>query len=124
NGVTVQLLNASNSVIATTTTGPGTDDGTTPGLETNGYYEFPGLTPGVPYHVQFVNPDSVGPDAYIFSPALQGGNPALDSNGPTSAPVVLSSGEFNRTLDAGLYRNGSIHAFGFLDINGDGIQNG
>ena len=37
--------------------------------------------------------------------------------------MVLSSGEFNHTIDAGLFQKGSIHAFGFLDINGDGIQN-
>jgi hypothetical protein len=125
-GVTVQLLNAGNIVIATTTTGAGSDDLTTPGLETSGYYEFTGLMPGVSYHVQFVNPDAfdanANPDGYVFSPALQGGNPAVDSNGPVSGNVVLNSGEFNRTIDAGLYRNGSIHAFGFLDINGNGIQ--
>ena len=36
--------------------------------------------------------------------------------------VVLASGEFNDTIDAGLFRKGSIHVFGFLDEDGDGIQ--
>ena len=40
-----------------------------------------------------------------------------------SDPVVLGSGRVQRpTIDAGLFRKGSIHVFGFLDVDGDGIQ--
>ncbi|WP_167546894.1 DUF7467 domain-containing protein [Stieleria maiorica] len=129
NGVTVKLLDSGGNVLQTTTTGAGPDDPTTPGDESNGYYEFTGLTPGVEYTVMFVNPDDVGPDAYMFSAPLVGGDSTVDSNvtdpvNGTTPGVILSSGEFNRTIDAGLFRKGSIHAYGFLDINGDGIENG
>ena len=134
NGVTVKLLDATTgAILQTTTTGAGTNDPTTPGDERNGYYEFTGLTPGVEYKVMFVNPDDEGPDAYMFSPqyaptgVAPGQNPTIDSNadpenGMTDI-VTLTSGEFNRTIDAGLFRKGSIHAFGFLDENGDGKLN-
>ena len=35
---------------------------------------------------------------------------------------MAGAGEFNRTIDAGLYREGSIHPFAYLDENGDGTQ--
>ena len=44
----------------------------------------------------------------------------IDSDGPMSDPVVLASGEFDPTIDAGLFRKGSIHVFGYLDEDGDG----
>ena len=44
----------------------------------------------------------------------------IDPVNGTTAPVVLTSGEYNPDVDAGLFRKGSIHVFGFLDDDGDG----
>ncbi len=51
-GVTVELRDSGNNVLATTTTG---DNPNLPGTQ-HGYYEFTGLTPGVQYHVVFGTP--------------------------------------------------------------------
>ena len=132
-GVTVKLLTAgadgnfgtADDVIAQTQT-----------TDATGMYMFSGLTPGVGYRVMFNNPDTVGPDAYMFSPryaptgTLPAQNPATDSNADPnpgvnfgmSETVILAPGEYNQTIDAGLFRKGSIHVFGFLDEDGDGIQ--
>ncbi len=83
-GVLVTLV-SNGTVVATTTTNP------------DGGYSFTGLTPGVPYSVSFSTPTG-----YTASPALQG-NSATDSNpiGGITAPVILTSGENNDTIDAG-----------------------
>ena len=122
NGVEVKLLADTDNdgqiddVVATTVTGNNPDGGLP------GWYKFNNLTPGVEYKVMFNNPDPDGPDAYMFSPRQVGSDPAIDSDGPISNVVVLDPGEFNSTIDAGLFRKGSIHVFGFLDEDGDGIQ--
>ena len=103
NGATVTLLADTDGdgeiddVVATTTTG---DDPDTPETE-QGYYEFTGLAPGVEYQVQFTTPD--GFDA--VSPRQEGGDSAIDSDGLLSDVVVLESGEFDPTLDSGLYHD-------------------
>ena len=122
NGVEVKLLadvdgdGEVDDVVATTVTTNNPDTGLP------GWYKFNGLMPGVEYAVMFNNPDPDGPDAYMFSPRQVDGDPAsgVNSDGPMSDVVVLTSGEFNDTLDAGLFRKGSIHVFGFLDVDGDG----
>ncbi|WP_083389696.1 SdrD B-like domain-containing protein [Trichormus sp. NMC-1] len=108
-GVTVELINpADGSVIATTTT------------NTNGGYQFSGLTPG-DYQVQFT-----APTGYSFSTSDQGGNDAVDSDANTSTgltqTVTLTSGDFNGTLDAGLVPLASLGNFVFEDKNANGIQ--
>jgi hypothetical protein len=108
-GVEVQLIDDNGVVVDTTTTGA------------NGSYEFNNLVSGMGYMISFINPDPDGPDAYHFSPRQVGADPALDSDGPMSDSVTLGAGEFNDTLDAGLFRRGSIHVYGFLDTDGDGI---
>jgi cysteine-rich repeat protein len=75
--------------------------------DANGLYKFNNLNPGEEYKVTFTNPDPDGPDAYRFSPRQVGNDPTIDSDGPVSDIVTLASGEFNDTLDAGLFRNGS-----------------
>ncbi|MCY7356497.1 MAG: DUF11 domain-containing protein, partial [Rudanella sp.] len=83
-GATVTLL-SSGTVVATTTT-----DG-------SGLYSFTGLTPGIPYSVSFTTPSG-------YSATLANtGNDATDSDpvGGITAPVTLTSGENNPTLDAG-----------------------
>ncbi|MDY7095507.1 MAG: IPTL-CTERM sorting domain-containing protein [Acidobacteriota bacterium] len=66
-----------------------------------GYYLFDGLTPGVPYFVQFMLPTS----ASGFTSADQGGDDGVDSDagaGGVTPVVILAPGEENPTLDAGL----------------------
>lgn len=88
-GVTVKLLDANGKTVATDTT------------DSKGLYGFGGLKPGT-YSVM-VNV----PAGYTISPANQGGDDAKDSdinaNGMTQQ-VVLKSGDYNPTLDAGLYK--------------------
>src|SRR5579871_5726563 len=109
-GVTVELLNSTGTtVLATTTT------------DANGYYHFTNLNPGQ-YEVEFVAPDNT----YTFSPALQGADTTVDSN-PNSntgitAPVTLTSGQTDNTIDAGLYQKAALGDFVWNDTNANGIQ--
>ncbi|MCL4394698.1 MAG: carboxypeptidase regulatory-like domain-containing protein, partial [Chloroflexi bacterium] len=86
-GVTVNLLNASGQVIATTTT------------DSNGKYEFTNLAAGT-YAVQFV-----APGGYAFTQYLQGGDTAKNSDANsassgTSGPITLTVGQNDMTWDA------------------------
>ncbi|MEZ0487529.1 SdrD B-like domain-containing protein [Fibrella aquatica] len=85
-GVIVTLV-SNGTVVATTTT-----DG-------SGLYSFTGLTPGKPYSVSFTTP------AGYTATTPNSGNDATDSDpvGGITAPVTLTSGENNTTLDAGFY---------------------
>ncbi len=110
-GVTVNLLDASDNVIATTTT-----DG-------NGHYVFDGLPAGT-YTVEFVAP------GYTFSDKGQGGDTATDSDADPATgktdPIVLNAGEKNSDIDAGISVPGqlpaSISNFVWNDSNQNGIQ--
>ena len=74
-----------------------------------GFYQFTGLTPGVEYKVMFNNPN---PSNFMFTQqyaptgSLPAQNPGRDSNADPvngmSEVITLSSGENNRTIDAGL----------------------
>ncbi|MCO6418952.1 carboxypeptidase regulatory-like domain-containing protein, partial [Siccirubricoccus sp. KC 17139] len=105
-GVTVQLLNAAGTVVATTTTAA------------DGSYGFTGQTPGT-YSVHFVTPAG-----YVPTSANQGGDDAKDSDavGGTTQQVTLSSGEYNGTLDAGFYKPAGLGDFVFEDSNANGVQ--
>ena len=74
-GITVNLYNATNLIIATTTT------------DSSGFYHFTNLSAGT-YSVGFVKPAGAS-----FSPQNQGSNPAVDSNANTTtgltSPVTL-----------------------------------
>ncbi|NWJ98574.1 MAG: carboxypeptidase regulatory-like domain-containing protein, partial [Chloroflexi bacterium] len=108
--VTVTLYDGAGAVLGTTTT-----DGT-------GFYQFTNLTPGQ-YSVGFT-----APAGYIFSPANQGGNPALDSNPDNTgrtANVTLVGGQHDPTIDAGIYPSTGLASLGdyvWNDANHDGIQ--
>ena len=112
-GVTVNLLNAA----GTTTLGTTTTD-------VNGLYHFTNLVPGT-YRVEFVKPSG-----YSFSPPIQGGNTAKDSDadtttGITTTSYTLAAGDNNITVDAGLFQPASLAALGdfvWNDANADGIQ--
>ncbi|MDG1765676.1 MAG: SdrD B-like domain-containing protein, partial [Flavobacteriales bacterium] len=111
--VTVQLfVNGGAAPVATTTTNE------------NGFYIFENLDPGVEYFVVFA-PASLPAD-YVFSPANQGGDDALDSDAGVNGQspiVVLAPGEFNDTIDAGINNPlGSIGDFVWEDEDQDGIQ--
>ncbi|MFC7539016.1 SdrD B-like domain-containing protein [Siccirubricoccus deserti] len=105
-GVTVELLDATGAVVATTITGSA------------GAYRFTGLVPGT-YSTRFVTPDG-----YVPTVANQGSDDAADSDavGGVTQQVTLASGEFNGTLDAGFYRPASLGDYVFEDRNANGIQ--
>jgi hypothetical protein len=107
NGATVNLwrdLNGNgvrdgaNELLATTTTHTNGNDG---------YYEFKGLTPGLEYQVEFVQPTGL----IGVSAANQGSSTALDSNGVkqsgqiNSEKIYLNPGDFNQTIDQGFYNS-------------------
>ncbi len=113
-GITVSLLDITNTVIAVTTT------------DINGEYHFVGLAPDT-YSVQFSNV----PSGYIFTTenidALgingTGNSDANVSTGKT-ASVTLALGENNPNLDAGIVSTtvGSVGDYVWYDKNGNGIQ--
>jgi protocatechuate 3,4-dioxygenase beta subunit len=92
-GVTVNLRNAADAIVATTTT-----DG-------SGNYNFTGLTPGVPYTVEFTNL----PAGYRFTtqgPGASTSDPAdSDANAISgrTAPITLTSGQSDPNWDAGIF---------------------
>ncbi|MBB63770.1 MAG: hypothetical protein CMO81_01770 [Waddliaceae bacterium] len=110
-GAIVQLLDASNSVIASTISSGG------------GLYSFNNLAPGQ-YRVQYeqVDPNKsftykdVGPDDNIDSDA--------DSSGRTDL-FTLAAGEVKDNLDAGAWFAATItDSYVWHDLNGDGLNNG
>ena len=86
----------------------------------NGAYVFGNLIPGKEYVVKFINKadhvlttQNAGPDNVDSDAA---------ANGCTS-PVTLASGEYNPSIDAGMYQEwASIGDFVWLDVNKDGIK--
>jgi SdrD B-like domain len=94
-GVTVDLLNATGtSILATTTTNSG------------GAYSFANLNPGT-YEVKFL-----APTGDIFTTQGAGSNTAIDSNANqttgVTAPVTLTAGQTNNTIDAGLQSSSGL----------------
>jgi uncharacterized repeat protein (TIGR01451 family) len=95
-----------------------------------GYYLFDGLTPGVPYFVQFVQPSS----ATAFALLNAGGDDTVDSDARSSdgtTPIVtLAAFEVNLTLDAGFVLATGPLSLGnqvWADTDNDGVfepQNG
>lgn len=89
----------------------------------SGGYSFNGLTPGA-YKVVFS-----APDGFLFSPADLGADDLLDSDADAfgmTGCVSLSSGEFNPSVDAGVFKPAPLPAkLGDLlweDLNSNGIQ--
>ncbi|MYN30222.1 SdrD B-like domain-containing protein [Duganella levis] len=106
-GVKVTLLNEKGVAVATATT------------DANGLYSFTDLTPGK-YSVKFT-----APDGYVFAKQDQGSNDSVDSdadsNGLTSQ-FTLSSGQVDKTRDAGLVKAASIGDRVWEDSNYNGVQ--
>jgi len=89
-GVTVQLFNATNTMINTTTT------------DIHGYYSFSGFEGGL-YSIQFVLPQN-----YRFSPQHQGTDVTMDSDanrttGRTPQMTFFGPTPDNMSMDAGMY---------------------
>ena len=89
----------------------------------DGAYKFNGLIPGVEYKVTF----SMLPAGFAFTD-VNVGNDATDSDanpamGGMTATVILASGEFNDTIDAGILQTAMLGNKVFNDIEGDGLQN-
>ena len=107
-GVTVELLGADGTVVATTTTA---SDGT---------YRFENLRPG-DYQVR-VTP----PTGFIVSDPDQGGNDALDSDVSiatgTTSTITLVSGENDPTWDAGIFEAASLGDLVWEDRDRDGVK--
>ena len=107
-GVTVNLYNCLDTLMATTTT----DD--------DGFYVFDSLMPG-DYYVEFE-----APDGHVFTSADAGDDDVLDSDADEAtgmtACVTVGAGEENRTLDAGLVAFGAIGDYVWEDMDMDGIQ--
>ena len=104
-GVAVDLVNLGGTIIASTTTA------------VDGSYSFGGLTPGL-FRVQF--PDT----NLVFTGEDLGGDDTLDSDVDASGEsgiVVLSSGEVETSVDAGILPS-SIGDFVWEDLNGNGVQ--
>ncbi|WP_217594752.1 SdrD B-like domain-containing protein [Cohnella sp. GbtcB17] len=114
-GVTVRLLDGSGSPILsggvpiTTTT------------DVDGQYLFEQLQPGA-YRVSFDLPAG-----YVFTSQDAGSVDTADSDadasdGGRTDAVTLSSGDVNRTLDAGLVELASVGDKVWLDADGDNVQ--
>ncbi|MDZ4801854.1 MAG: SdrD B-like domain-containing protein [Bryobacteraceae bacterium] len=117
NGVTVRLLSATGSLLATTTTNTN--------MSQNGWYEFGNLMCGTTYQVQ-VDTASAPLAGMVRSPEVGTPNTALDSN-PNPAIVTITQGA-DLTIDFGFYTpipcTGQIGDFVFNDKNANGIQDG
>ncbi len=112
-GVLVNLLDASDAVIDTTTT------------DAQGLYLFDDLPPGT-YLVEVV-----APAGYVFSPQYADGqgisgpnNSDADPATGRTAPLVLTGGDGVTYVDAGLYIEHPVTVGGFVwsDANMNGIQ--
>ncbi len=90
--------------------------------DSEGFYQFTGLNPDEQYYISFTLPSG-----YEFTKQNVGIDESEESDanvltGNTSC-ITLNSGEYNHTIDAGMYQPASIGDFVWEDINGDGIQN-
>ena len=105
-GTSAALSGSAEPAIATATT------------NASGYYTFTGLNPGA-YQVKFAAPAGT-----VFTTVNAGGNTAVDSNANQStgitAPVTLTAGQAQTSIDAGVYAQAAIGGATFIDNNGNG----
>jgi serine-aspartate repeat-containing protein C/D/E len=106
-GIKVTLLNEKGVAIGTDTT------------DANGLYSFTDVAPGK-YSVKFS-----APDGYLFTKQNQGSSDSLDSDVDSNgagAQFTLSSGQVDKTHDAGLVKSSSIGDRVWEDSNFNGVQ--
>lgn len=90
----------------------------TTSTDSTGQYKFANLTVGTQYRVTFSTPS--GYDA--ATPRKVGANSTLDSDGLTSDVIVLASGEFNSSIDAGFVKYVKVGNYVWNDTDKDGLQ--
>lgn len=94
-GVKVELLAANGTTVLSTTT-----------TDATGHYAFTNLAAGT-YEVEFIAPTGDG-----FTRQAAGTNGAIDSNANQAtgitAPITLTAGQIDNTIDAGLVAKGGI----------------
>lgn len=99
----------------------GTSTGLSDITDANGNYLFENLRPDS-YFVEFVKPAG-----YIFSPANQGSDDQIDSDADPitgeTPTITLTSGEDDRSWDAGIYKSATVGDFVWMDLNRDGYYN-
>ncbi|SFD14779.1 SdrD B-like domain-containing protein [Massilia yuzhufengensis] len=116
-GVSVTLTGGGlDGLVATTAD----NTSTTIVTDASGNYKFEGLVPGQQYQVAFAKP------ADMLFTRKDSGLDALDSDadlatGKTQV-VTLASGEYNDSIDAGLYANASLGDRLWIDTNANGLQ--
>ena len=105
--VTVNLLNGTGNLLATTVT------------NNDGSYSFDNLFPGT-YIIEFVAANGIE-----FTIPNQGDDATdsdADVNTGRSSPIVLTTGETDDSIDAGLIVPASLGDYVWEDLNVDGIQ--
>ncbi|MBA4383491.1 MAG: hypothetical protein C0410_02025 [Anaerolinea sp.] len=111
NGVKVDLYRVGAGFVATANTSGG------------GLYSFTDLVPG-DYYLIFTLPSS----GYFFSPQSVGADTEVDSDADQTTgqtpTITLSSSENDLSWDAGMYQKTSIGNLIWLDVNGNGLQDG
>lgn len=121
-GVKVNLLDGSGNPVQYVY-GPDAGKVATVTTDADGKYRFDNLIPGS-YIVEFVRPAH-----YVFTTqnaagvALADNSDANTATGRTVA-VTLVAGQHNPDIDAGLIKLSSIGDYVWIDIDGDGIQDG
>ena len=107
-GVTVELYKCDGTFVASMQTTAG------------GFYKFENLLPGS-YYVKFI-----APDGYSLTLQNAGNDNSIDSDADTTTGTTgcytLASGEYNNTVDAGLFKPASIGDYVWNDANHNGVQ--
>jgi hypothetical protein len=109
NDVTVTVTDASGKVVGTAVTAENPDGGAP------GYYHVGNLAPGT-YTVTF----TTLPAGFAPTATAAGADRGLDSDGLTSAPVTLKTGDDNLSIDLGLFAPTAVGDFTWVDANANG----
>jgi len=125
-GVNISIINVATGAVPLDVNGNPVANQTSNGA---GAYQFNNLRPGryrltftapATYFITSVNeaggPDDAGDVGNDSDP-----NPA---NGNQTHEIIISSNENENRIDAGLYQAGSIGNFTWVDLNGNGLQDG
>ncbi len=95
--------------------------GPTTTTDSNGFYEFLSLLPGVPYSVEFTLPAGFTWTQMLTAPSTYAGDSNAYWNGSTDV-ITLTSGEHDPKIDAGLIAPNALGNYVWVDDNYDGLQ--